>query len=219
MEPTEVEARPQVPVRKGRRWPKVLLALLAAGVLIWLLRYPILRGVGAYLVDEDPLVHADLCFVLGGGAADRAEEATRLAKAGMADRFLFTGGNIHNDLSALGLRVTEAEVGRDIALSLGMPPDRAGVINIGTSTMEEAVATLERARLEGVDTVIVLSHRMHLRRVGRVFRDRFRKEGITVLLHGAPDHRFDERSWWSREEGLLMVNNEYVKLVYYALKY
>ena len=47
------------------------------------------------------------------------------------------------------------------------------------------IATLERARLDGVDTVMVISSRLHLRRVGRVFRDRFASHGITVLLHGA----------------------------------
>jgi hypothetical protein len=30
---------------------------------------------------------------------------------------------------------------------------------------------------------------------------------------------YDPERWWDTEEGLLMVNNEYVKLLYYALKY
>jgi hypothetical protein len=30
---------------------------------------------------------------------------------------------------------------------------------------------------------------------------------------------YDSDSWWTSEEGLLMVNNEYVKLLYYLVKY
>jgi hypothetical protein len=40
-----------------------------------------------------------------------------------------------------------------------------------------------------------------------------------VLLHGAPASSFQESSWWTSEEGLIMLNNEYVKLAYYHIKY
>ncbi len=216
MEPTEQSAGRTL---RRPRWRWIILGALLVLALLWCVRLPVLRSVGAFLVDEDPLTHADVCFVLGGGALDRGKEAAVVSKAGFADRFLFTGGDLHGELALVGVHLTEAELGREVALAWGLPPEQAGVIEQGTSTMEEALATLERARLDGVDTVMVISSRLHLRRVGRVFRDRFASHGITVLLHGAKDHRFDERSWWTREEGLLMVNNEYVKLVYYALKY
>ena len=71
----------------------------------------------------------------------------------------------------------------------------------------------------GYERVLVISSLFHLRRIGQVFEAPFAQEGITVLLHGAPSDQFDEARWWQYEEGLIMLNNEYVKLLYYAWRY
>lgn len=65
----------------------------------------------------------------------------------------------------------------------------------------------------------MVSTEFHLRRVRWVFRRNFKGTGITVLVQPAQSRRYDAARWWASEEGLLMVNNEYVKLAYYLLRY
>jgi uncharacterized SAM-binding protein YcdF (DUF218 family) len=201
------------------KWTRVLLVLAALFFLGWHQRTAILRGLGDHLVTEGPLAHADAVYVLGGSAKDRGREAARLYAQGFSERFVFTGAPVNTNLEALGIDSTEAECTRHIAVREGIPLRLTTALNKGTSTIEESNALLAQAIADGSDTVMVVSNRFHLRRVRFVFRERFRKAGITVLLHGAPSTQFDERTWWASEEGLIMLNNEYVKLAYYHLKY
>lgn len=198
------------------RWPLAILTIL---LLVWLLRHPLLRAVGNHLIDEDPVVRVDAVFVLGGSVFDRGNEAARVYRQGLSDRFIFTGAPIPHALAAMGIDSTEAECTRNAAVQAGLPLELTTAMNVGTSTYEEYQALLAYAQAEQLDTVMVISSCFHLRRIGKVFRKPFRKAGITVLLHGAPSSIYDEQRWWQYEEGLIMVNNEYVKLGYYLLKY
>lgn len=200
-------------------WARAMFILaLLAGLLLWI-RMPLLRAMGEHLITEDPLAHADAILVLGGSAMDRGEEAARLYEQGISDRLVFTGAPVPNDLRALGIDSTEAQCTRNIAVVEGVPFVQTTALDAGTSTWEEAEALLTYAQGIGADTVVIVSNRFHLRRVRFVFKERFNNAGITVLLHGAPSSTFRERNWWTSEEGLIMLNNEYVKLLYYHWKY
>lgn len=199
--------------------PLLVLTIVVLMLTCWSNRTAFLIGLGEHLITEDPVAHVDAVFVLGGSILDRGLEGTRIHERGFSDRFYFTGAPIPSALAALGIDSTEAECTRTVAVNAGLPIALTTVLNKGTSTFEEAEALLEQAIADKADTVMIISSRFHLRRVGFVFRERFRKHGITVLLHGAPCSTFEEETWWKSEEGLIMLNNEYVKLAYYHLKY
>lgn len=198
---------------------RLLLFLAVPCLLLWLFRTPLLRGLGNYLITEDAPARVDAVFVLGGSVRDRGLEAARIHQHGLSQRFVFTGAPVPSALEALGLDSTEAECTRNTAVVAGIPLAQTTALNVGTSTFEEAEALLQYARQHGLDTVMVISNRFHLRRIAQVFRPRFGPARITVLLHGAPSADFDEAFWWRSEDGLVMLNNEYLKLVYYRLKY
>jgi hypothetical protein len=40
-----------------------------------------------------------------------------------------------------------------------------------------------------------------------------------VIVRGADPIPYKIKGWWKYEKGMIMVNNEYMKLVYYGLKY
>ncbi|MBK7086745.1 MAG: YdcF family protein [Flavobacteriales bacterium] len=200
-------------------------ALLTLGVLVllcgtlWWMRFSILRAAGNYLMPEDPLQQVDAVYVLGGSSLDRGREAARVMHGGWSPMVYFTGGNIPTALESIGVMRTEAEVCLQAAIQAGLPPEQGHALRVGTSTMEESQFIRVHAKGQGYKRILVISSRFHLRRIGRVFREPFAQEGITVLLHGAPSDQFDEARWWQYEEGLIMLNNEYAKLLYYAWRY
>lgn len=201
------------------RWARLMFILSVVAGLLYTLRHPLLRALGDHLIVEDPITRADAVLILGGSAMDRGSEAARLYADSVSKRFVFTGAPVPNDLRALGIDSTEARCTRAIAVERGIPFALTTALDQGTSTWEEAEALQEYCTSIGADTVIIVSNRFHLRRVRFVFKERFKQAGIQVRLHGAPSSTFNEADWWDSEEGLLMVNNEYVKLMYYHLKY
>ena len=202
----------------GRVLSVLLVVVCTAGGL-WAFRGPLLRGLGAFLIREDALRHADALYVLGGASLDRGHEAARVMQAGWCDHAWFTGSNIPTSLESVGIRMPEADVSLLAARRAGLPVGRGSALHYGTSTAEEADAILVHAHRAGHDTIMVLSSKFHLRRIHRVFARHPQARGITVLLHGAPAVLFREEEWWRYEDGLVMLANEYLKLVYYAWRY
>lgn len=196
-----------------------LVALVIVLLLLWLFRYPLLRVTGRFLIKPDPELHADAVYVLGGSPLERGTEAARLVNAGLASTGVCMGENIPTVLEAEGLYLSDADLSRNVMLRAGTDSSRIELVEHGTSTWEEATAILAHAQARGHDTITVVTTEFHLRRVKRVFRKQLNGRAITVLARGARSRSYDSERWWESEEGLLMVNNEYVKLFYYWVKY
>jgi uncharacterized SAM-binding protein YcdF (DUF218 family) len=195
----------------------VLLVIFCA--TLYLFRFTILRGLGEYLISEDPPAHADVAYVLGGASIDRGEEAAKLYRSGSCSHFVCTGANVPGDLEEMGITLTESEMTKRVLVRCGVPAEQVIALREGTSTQEESLALLAYTKQGAVDTVIVVSHGFHLRRVRNVFVSRFKAAGITVLLHAAESPDFSRDTWWKKEQGMMMVQNEYAKLLYYAVKH
>ena len=201
---------------------RVVLAfimLCIALASLWLFRHAILRTTGEMLIVHDDELPCDAIYVLGGAPEERGREAAHLISRGMAPYMVVTGSNIPSVLLAEGLPLTEAELSRNAALRAGADSLHIEMLIKGTSTWEEAAAILDHASDRGHKVIAIVSTEFHMRRVARVFRKRFADTDIEVRLHAANSLRYDAARWWANEEGLLMVNNEYVKLVYYWLRY
>lgn len=194
-----------------------VLALLL--VMVWAFRYPLLRVTGRFLIKEDPGARGDVLVVLGGAPVERGIAAARLFKEGAARNAVFTGSVVPQSVQAAGLFRSEAWLTRSIALKAGLPASEARLLEIGTSTWEECAAVRDLALSSDYDTVVVVTTEFHTRRVRRVFNKVLGPSGIAVFVRAAPSIKYDPLHWWRTEEGLLMVNNEYVKLLYYAIKY
>lgn len=196
-----------------------LVALIILVGLLWAFRITILRTMGDLLIDQDQEVQADAVYVLGGSPIERGGEAARLLGANKAPVAICTGENINHVLEGEGFLLTDARLSRNAMLRAGADTAAVKELTVGTSTWEEAAAILEHARRNGSDTIIVVTTEFHLRRVKRVFRKQGKGSGITVIARGARSQQYDSDRWWESEEGLLMVNNEYVKSLYYLWKY
>jgi len=186
---------------------------------LWWLRIDILRGFGNYLDDSDKPYPAQRIFVLGGGAFDRGHEAARLWYKGFAPRIICTGEYISGTVKSLGLQYTEAQLSQMRIWSFSIDSAFVEAIDVGTSTMEESDFILDYCLIHKLNKVIVVSDKFHTRRIKNVFEEKFEDAEIEVIYAGAPSSRYKESEWWREEAGLIMVNNEYLKLVYYWWKY
>lgn len=193
--------------------------LLLAFALLFLFRMPLLLATSNALIEQDQLQKADALFVLSGNSYDRGNEAVRILNSGYVPLFVCTGANPVVELKSLNIDTLESDM---IVANLhrqGVADTLIAQLKEGTSTIEEADAILRYCRTKNFKRVMVLSSLLHTARVNSVFREKFEKAGIELIVRGAPSSRFKESEWWKSEEGLIAVNNEWIKTIYYWWKY
>lgn len=200
---------------------KRLFGLLVILILLFVLRYPILRGAGNYLnCAETPPEHITTLFVLSGGGFDRGAEAARIYHTSKVDNIVCTGENYSPDLLVYGNdSIVESILTKMRMTQLGVPDSLVNIIVEGTSTIEESDVILNYCKQNNLTECSVLSSNFHTRRIKYAFKKKFKKNGIQLNILGAPSSFFDESKWWTDENGLIGVNNEYIKLLVYRLKY
>lgn len=199
--------------------------LIALGVFVIILipvfafRKPLLRCCSAMLIKQDNLQVVDALFVLSGGAYDRGNEAVRIYNNGYAPVIICTGANPVVELKSIDIDTLESDMTVANLHRQLIADSLIRTIRYGTSTFEEADTILGYCKANGYKKIMVLSSLLHTGRVNKVFRKKFRQEGITLLVRGAPSSRFKEELWWESEDGLIAVNNEWLKTFYYWWKY
>ena len=197
----------------------VTLAVLVVIVAICVIfKTAILQSFSNFLMKQDEPQKADLMVVLSGSAFDRGNEGARLYKEGYAKHIVCPGGNLEELFLILGDTLYESDMCRKNVIRNGVPDSLVTAIHYGTSTREEADTILSYCKEHQVKKIIVVTTLFHTRRAGNVYRDRFAKEGITVLMRGAHASEYDENHWWQGEYGLIALNNEYMKTLYYLIK-
>lgn len=206
-----------------RKWRKTSLVLCAILFIFIVFNKTILSGIGGYLMKESPLEKSDAIFVLGGNIYDRPIAAKQLLEDGWSDKIIPLGANYGIDQMAWNggnedKCIPDALLMQEFLLQMNVPNEVIIPIPKGTSTKEESDEILQFSLENGYKTIIVVSDYFHLRRISYVFVDKFAKKGIKVVLRGAKSSTYKEETWWANEQALIMVNNEYVKLLYYWLK-
>jgi uncharacterized SAM-binding protein YcdF (DUF218 family) len=93
--------------------------------------------------------------------------------------------------------------------------DRVGYVS---STMEEAKALRLYAIASQARSVIIVTNPFHSRRVRRIF-DKILGGAAQVQVSTINYPKFGPDNWWESEEGVIAFNNEWVKAVYYWMKY
>jgi len=204
---------------RRRRWGVRLTGVLVIAILMYIFRVQLLQGAGSFLVDEDAPQSTEVLVVLGGNSLERATEALNWYRSGRVKLIVCTGGNVPTALEAVGMPMFEAELTRRYLLEQGVDSARVIALTASTSTLEESQEVRAWATLHALPELTVLSSRFHTGRVRRVFEKTFAGTDTRVHVAGAPALGYDENEWWKSEEGLIMVNNEYIKSLYYLLKY
>lgn len=182
-------------------------------------------------MKETPIEKADAIFILGGNINDRTACAAQLYNEGWSKKLIPLGANYDYVQEVLigcnpDCQSNDCNPCKPDALlmqeiletNLNIPFDAIVPIPEGTSTKEESESILSFCLENNYKKIIVVSDLFHLRRISYVFIKPFENKGIKVILKGAKNSHYSEERWWQFEQGLIMVNNEYIKLMYYWLK-
>lgn len=194
----------------------VCLSLLT---LLFCNRYVILRGFGTFLIRVDEPQKTEAIFVLSGNAVDRGARAAELFKEGVSPLLICLGGEKSDVLEAWGIQVKTCEVTQKAILLKGVDSAHIELLCEGTSTFEEFEAILRYCKSHHMTKIGVVSSLFHTRRINNFFRKKLANAGIQLCLFGASESSFDEAEWWKKEEGMIFLNNEYIKMGYYFLNH
>ena len=196
------------------------MILFTLAVIMWAFRFPLLRGLGNFLIREDPSCRADVIYTLGGSPLDRGVFTATLLKQGCAPLAYCTGENVPGAYKAEGRLITEADIDTDRCHPCRLNTNTSSTIPIRNKYMgRSGRCTTPRAITWAWIRSSLVTTDFHTRRVKNVFERRFEGSGITVLVKAAPSSDYEVDEWFRTEQGLLMVNNEYVKTLYYAITY
>jgi hypothetical protein len=84
--------------------------------------------------------------------------------------------------------------------------------------MDEAVALKEWAKRNAASAFIIPTELFSARRVRWIF-DRELSGSAVAMVPSFEPPRYTRREWWKTEEGVIVFQNEFLKYIYYRLKY
>ncbi len=185
----------------------VLILLVALLVLF--------RGAGRWLDREDPLAHADVIFVLGGGMPQRAVEGAKVYAMGYAPEvWLSRPYSPADDLAKLGIHyVSEEDYNRQILIHEGVPESAIHILPATVVNTEEEVQEAARElRRAGKSSVILVTSPQHTRRVWTLWRHLVGNDP-KAIVHAAHEDPFDPDHWWRNTRDVFSVVRETLGLV------
>jgi uncharacterized SAM-binding protein YcdF (DUF218 family) len=162
-----------------------------------------------WLVLRDAPRAADAALVMAGDPNyERTRTGARLVLAGEARLLILTGGEPGPGDSATSLR--------DVALSLGVPPESIRIEQVSRSTHESLLAVRPILEYEGIRRVAVVTSPYHQRRA--VWAARRTLRGVEVVSRPADPAGWEPSGWWKTRWDRRIVIGEYLKLGYYILR-
>lgn len=194
-----------------------LVALLVLAVVAT----PLLGTAGRFLVEENPLQHADAIVVLTGSYPDRILEAVALFREGWAPRIILCREPENagfRKLQNLGVKVPRVfELNRSVAEQLGVPPAAITVLERPAgSTYSEAEVVLADVLQRGYRSILLVTSKYHSMRAGRIYR--YLADGrVDIIVRPARDDDFQPDGWWRDRPSTRRVVIEYQKLLTFLL--
>lgn len=199
-----------VPSQRGYRarlWLLLLGSFVFAVPLLFL-------NLGRWLVVGDPLHKADAIAVLSGNMPSRALEAARVYKQGYADEVWLTHSSEPGAaLAQLSIPFEGEEIyDKQIMMHEGVPENAIHVLDPPiVNTVDEMKTIGEALRTRNLHSVILVTSKVHTRRVRTLWNRIAAKDGI-ALVHGVSDDTFDPAHWWRTTHDALDVVREILGL-------
>ena len=177
------------------------------------------------MIIQAPLEKADAIIVLSGSAnyKERTREAANLLLDGRSQRILITSDATPGPWSSVDQRnlfFYERAI-RELRAA-GVPESNIELLaQPVTSTKEEADIARQYAEEHRLNSILVVTSPYHSRRAFWTFSRVFRKTKIQVgLISPSPGAQSPgPATWWLSVKGWRLVPTEYVKMIYYVIRY
>jgi len=195
--------------RRSHRLIWALAALAALIVGIW-----IFRGVGEWLVVEDPPAPSGAIVVLSGGLPIRAREAAEIYRQKFAAEVWVThAADATEELRELGINyLGETFYNQKVLLQLGVPIEAIRVVDpVVHNTEDEVQAIAKTARDSGIHRVILVTSKAHTRRVHTIWRKLVGNDPALIVRYAREDG-YDGAHWWRSTTDALDVLREVLGL-------
>ena len=207
---------------KAKRRRLVLLIALLSAVVLW----PIIAWAGAHLlIVRSELASADAIVVMSGSATyrERADWAARLYREGRAPIVILTNDSLKSGWDKKEERNPYFyELAARELQQLGVPESKIQVVSdIALGTYEESVGVRDYASAHQLKRLLVVTSAYHTRRTLWSLRHACEGSGIEIGIDSPPPgwQTPAPSRWWWRRWGWKVVAGEYVKLIYYWMRY
>ncbi|QDV68256.1 hypothetical protein Poly24_19650 [Rosistilla carotiformis] len=195
-----------------------LLLLLLIG-LLWASHAYLLREFANVLDATDPHFPADYVVVLPGGPETRTFAAVVILREGLAAK---TAILRNPDSSAVdeGLSLPTHVVTQRILQKRGIADDRMLFLDGESRTTYSDLQLIDSIfDNEPEATIAIVTNRFHTRRARWAAANLYGDKLDQFCFVGTPSDAFLWDTWWESPQGLEMILAEYLKLVYYIVKY
>ena len=197
----------------------LFFAAIVSVVFIYLV---LLEPIARFLIVDDPPKPSESLVVLGGGlGVHRVIHAVKLYEKGIAPIIILTGQEMEFDgrkIRFKDIKLTEPRFAGMLAKLYGIPEDNLFLEERSQNTYEDAKYVKEDLLKIGLRSAIIVSDPFHMRRVSMIFRKVFKNTPVSLTFSPANDSGFLLDGWWSPGE-IRYILSEYVKIVYYIIRY
>lgn len=201
-----------------RRWLWIIILLAIA--------WPVAAFVAAKsLIVRSQTSRADAIVVLAGSSTyvERTQHAAQLFNQGLAPRIILTNDNIRSGWSVEEQRnPLFVERAANELKRQGVPGDKIEIVPVSvSSTHDEAQRIRDYTRERGWHSILVVTSAYQARRALWTLRRAFAGTDVSVGLDAAAPGQQSPRpaTWWLDRLGWKLVAGEYVKIIYYRMKY
>ena len=188
--------------------------------------WPLLAWTGAkLLIVKAELASADAIVVLGGSSTyiERTDWAARLYREGRAPIIILTNDGVISGWSNAEERNPYFyELARQELRQRGVPAEKILLVSrVASGTFEESLGLREYATAHSLKRLLVVTSAYHSRRSLWSFRHVCEGSDIEVGIDGPPPgwQTPSPVTWWLHRFGWKVVAGEYVKMIYYRMRY
>ena len=201
--------------------PKKIFIFLAI-VSVAFIHLVLLEPVARFLIVPDTQKPSEAIVVLGGGlGVPRVIHAVKLYEKGLAPIIILTGQEMKFDgrkFRFKDIKLTEPRFAGMLAKLYGIPEDNLFLEERPQNTYEDAKYAKEDLLKMGIHSAIIVSDPFHMRRVSMIFKKVFKDTPVSLAFSPADDGGFLLGGLWSPSE-IRYILSEYVKIVYYIIRY
>jgi len=209
---------------RGRRKSRLRIAAFAVAMLLAL--WPVAAwGAARMLIVKRDLPEVDAIVVLSGSATyvERTDWAAKLFREKKAplvivtDERLMSGWSQADQRNLFFFELAVRELERQ-----GVPSQDIQVVSdIGRGTFQECARVRDFAGRHGLRRLLLVTSAYHTRRALWSIENATPQTELQIGIDGPPPGWLTPApvTWWTSRWGWKMVAGEYVKLVYYRLRY